>query len=84
MRDSKTTPERVSVVRTLEKLPDPEPDWLDAPAVLARFDGWGPGEREVFIPSTTNPDHWTNTEWMFHWEELRDVTPLYPTEKETK
>ena len=66
-------------IRTVEPLQDPEPDWIDAPAVLAGFGGWRHDEREVFIP-TGAPNRWTraNTDSTFHWNELRDVTPLYP------
>lgn len=84
MHDTTISPERAPNFRTLDPLPDPEPepDWLDAPAVLARFDGWDHDEREVFTP-TGAPNRWTRagTDWTFHWNELRDVTPLYPKEE---
>lgn len=68
-------------IRTAEPLPDPEPepDWHDAPAVLARLDERDRDELEVFIP-TGAPNRWTraNTDSTFHWNELRDVTPLWP------
>ena len=69
------------ITRTLEPLSDTEPDWLDAPAVLAGFDGWSHDEREVFIPTDPH-NHWTRvgSSLTSHWSDLRDVTPLYPKE----
>ena len=74
-----------TVIRTVEPLPDPEPDWIDAPAVLASVDDHDElGERikGVFYPVIAN--RWTRagTNWTFHWNELRDVTPLYPKGQE--
>ena len=81
-----TDPNDPPVLRTLEPLPDPEPepDWLDAPAVMARLDSWEHDKLDVFTPTGDHPDRWTkaNTMWTFHWNELRDVTPLYPKGQE--
>ena len=72
-----------TVTRTLDPLPDPEPDWIDAPAVIAVHDSY------------TKPSIWSKhwdqerlaeyyqsalTAGSAHWSELRDVTPLYPKE----
>ena len=65
---------------TLDPLPDPEPDWLDAPAVLARGKHWEAGQNlNVF---TRSVDMWAlyGCNRLFHWSELADVTPLYPKE----
>ena len=79
--DRKISPGLVPITRTLDPLPDPEPDWIDAPAVLAVHDSY------------TKPSiwgkHWDQeslaeyyqsalTAGTAHWSELRDVTPLYP------
>ena len=69
--------------RTLDPLPDPEPDWLDAPAVLANEPGTG--ERGVFIPTDKDTrKHWAVvfSALRYHWSELEDVTPLWPKENE--
>ena len=54
----------------------PEPDWLDAPAVLAAMDdcSW----QKVWLPST--PGYWECTccGVVRHWSKMNDVTPLYP------
>ena len=69
------------ITRTLEPLP--EPDWLDAPAVLAGFDGWSHDEREVFVPIGPH-NHWirVGSSLTSLWRDLRDVTPLYPKENQ--
>lgn len=69
------------ITRTVEPLSEPE--WLDAPAVLAGFDGWSHDEREVFV-QTGPHNHWTRvgSSLASHWSDLRDVTPLYPKETE--
>lgn len=68
----------VGAVRSHEPLPVPEPDWLDAPAVLAAMDdcSW----QKVWLPST--PGHWECTCCGVdrHWSKMADVTPLYPKE----
>ena len=71
--------------RTLDPLPDPEPDWIDAPAILASHPVCADTEQiGIWIPS----DEEGNWEWpvqqgefMAHWSELEDVTPLYPKEE---
>ena len=68
-------------LRTLEPLPEPEPDWLDAPAVLANEPGTG--KRGVFIPTDRDTGkHWAVvfSALSYPWQELTDVTPLYPKE----
>ena len=76
--DIEITPELTHVYRTLEPLL--EPDWLDAPAVLANVPGTG--KRGVFIP--TDKEHWAVvfSVLSYHWSELEDVTPLWPKENE--
>lgn len=64
--------------RTLDPLPEPAPDWLDAPAVLAAH-----AYRDDQVL-------WENCDGIFvnatlgeaEWSELRDVTPLYPKEQD--
>ena len=79
--DVKIRPAHATVIRTLEPLPDPKPDWLDAPAVLAVHDSYTE-------PSVWGK-HWDQegsdgqyqsavTAGSAHWSELRDVVPLYP------
>ena len=75
------TPTFPDSVRTLDPLPDPEPDWLDAPAVLATEPGTG--KRGVFIPTDKATGmHWAvvSSALSYPWQELEDVTPLYPKE----
>ena len=72
-------------IRTLEPLPEPEPDWLDAPAVLARVEGWvSCADPQVFTryDYEAAPSEWlyNGSEKPFRWQDLRDVTPLYPKE----
>ena len=80
-RNMKVSPGLVPLCRTLDPLP--EPDWIDAPAVLAGFDGWSHDEREVFVPTGPH-NHWTRvgSSLTSHWSDLRDVTPLYPKGQE--
>ena len=68
------------LVRTLDPLPDPEPDWLDAPAVLAKLDKWDRDGQEVFTPAGEEEGNWVAmfSAMTHHWSELVDVTPLYP------
>lgn len=80
--DFKIRPECLPL-RTVEPLPEPLPDWLDAPAVLANEPGTG--KRGVFIPT----DKDTGERWAvvfsalsYPWQELTDVTPLYPKGQE--
>ena len=63
-------------IRTVEPLPEPEPDWLDAPAVLARTDN----DQFLRVWSAHKGDLWASTSHTYTrlWQNLRDVTPLYP------
>ena len=64
------------LVRTLDPLPDPEPDWLDAPAVLAAMDdcSW----QKVWLPRSEGRWVCTCCGVERHWSKMSDVTPLYP------
>lgn len=68
--------------RTLDPIPDPTPDWLDAPAVIARIDNWHScADPQVFARRDYHdaPSEWRcNGAESYPWQELRDVTPLYP------
>ena len=81
-RGFRIAPAYVTTIRTVEPLPlpDPKPDWIDAPAVLARLDEWDRDKLDVFTPAHGREGRWARvgTEWTFHWDELTDVTPLYP------
>lgn len=70
------TSETWTDTRTRDPLPDPEPDWLDAPAVLAAMDdcSW----QKVWLPKPNG--HWECTccGVVRHWFNMSDVTPLYP------
>ena len=64
--------------RTLDPLPDPEPDWLDAPAVLATCGCRG---IELWRPHDEKDGMWVSASGEHAlWSSLRDVTPLYPRE----
>ena len=82
--DLTISPGLAPIFRTLEPLPDPEPDWLDAPAVIAHVGAPNIQPTSVFVPTGTHPDRWGrfDSEWTFHWNELRDVIPLYPREQD--
>ena len=71
-------------LRTLDPLPDPEPDWLDAPAVIASHPIYADTEQKgIWIPSNEEGMwEWPfqQGEFMAHWTELENVTPLYPKE----
>ena len=72
-------------IRTVEPLPDPKPDWLNAPAVLALVNGWMSGANpQVFTryDYEAAPSEWlyNGSEKPFRWQDLRDVVPLYPKE----
>ena len=72
------SPALVPKVRTLEPLSEPGPDWLDAPAVMARGKHWEADQNlDVF---TRGGDMWQlyGCDQLFHWTDLADVTPLYP------
>lgn len=79
------------LIRTLEPLPDPEPDWLDAPAVMARlkdttcFTVWQTCDDAWCSGATSNESRWVSPHWgsdCRSWRDLRDVTPLYPKEEQ--
>lgn len=80
--DQVVEPGLVGILRTLD--PIPAPDWLDAPAVLARVDGWSScADPQVFARHDYHdaPSEWRyNGSESYPWQELRDVTPLYPKE----
>ena len=75
----KITPDLVPIVRTLDTLPDPEPDWIDAPAVL---DVCGCCGTETLHSPIKRGTCWECTECHTTktWRTLTDVTPLYPKE----
>ena len=78
--DRKITPE-LATFRTLDPLPEPEPDWLDAPAVLA--ESYECSNRSVWTPEAgTDRQTWEcsccNTSNA--WNSLRNVTPLWHKE----
>lgn len=82
------TPTRLfaGITRILDPLPDPEPDWLNAPAVLASHPVCADTEQiGIWIPSDKDGMwEWPiqQGEFMAHWSELEDVTPLYPKEEQ--
>ena len=76
-------------IRTLDPLPDPEPDWLDAPAVLARPEDdtwiavWQPCDAPWCSGAKRNESRWVSPRGgagCRSWRELQDVTPLWPKE----
>ena len=77
--DIKVTPNFEPIIRTFEPLPEPEPDWLDAPAVLATCGCRG---IELWHPHESKDGLWVSSARGEHalWSSLRDVTPLYPKE----
>ena len=79
-------PERVPVTRTVDPLPDPKPEWidatapqwLDAPAVMARLKSWASDhDPQVFRRETESGTQWSLDTNVYRWDELIDVTPLY-------
>ena len=67
---------------TLDPLPDPEPDWLGAPAVMARLGNWiSCADPQVFTRKDKTGTQWTREAGVYHWTELEEVTPLYPKEE---
>lgn len=80
--DIEIDPWLVRTVRTHEPLPDPEPEWTKAPAVLASCRYSDVTREGVFTPSSVHPDRWVlaGTVGAMHWSDLMDVTPLYPRE----
>ena len=79
-RDTAISKGRSILVRTLDLPPDPLPDWLDAPAVIAT-PGWGP-DREVWVPKSGGYWKCPCCRTDSHWTDLRDVIPLYPKGQE--
>ena len=77
--DIKIIPALVPMVRTFDPLPDPEPDWQEAPAVLAATSRCP--DRKVWAPESGGVWKCSCCRDEVHWYELVDVTPLYP-EKE--
>lgn len=79
--DYEISPEFVPVFRTLEPLPDPEPDWLAAHAVLARHRTHAPDSRPSLWANLGDGmwGHAETTKRADVWD-LLDVTPLYPKE----
>ena len=66
-------------VRTLDPLPEPEPDWLTAPAVLATHEATHDDANPiVWTKHQYDSDHWISGPISAHWTSLRNVTPLYP------
>lgn len=73
------TPAFPESVRTIDPLPESEPYWLDALAVLAHTEDEEP---HVWIARGTGEwrDEHGNTR---HWKDLKDVNPLYQLDKTT-
>ena len=68
-------------IRTLDPLPDPEPDWLNAPAVLARGNDWvSCADPQVFVRENKDGTRWVRDTRFYRWDELIDAVPLYPKE----
>ena len=61
---------------TLDPLPDPEPDWLDAPAVLAVCND--SMDRAVLVRENEAGTQWVRDTKVYRRDELIDVVPLYP------
>ena len=72
------TEKHTATVRTLDPLPEPEPDWLDAPAVIAVCNDTMPPA--VFVRHGDN--WWVSEHYGVGTRNLRDVTPLYPKEQD--
>lgn len=75
-RDYTVTADDTYILRTHEPLSEPEPDWLDAPAVLASMDdcSW----QKVWLPRSGGKWTCTCCGAILHWSLMADVTPLYP------
>ena len=71
-------PAHATVMRTFDPLPDPEPDWVDAPAVIAVCNDIM--AHAVFV--RRGNDQWRSEFYEVGTADLRDVTPLYPREKD--
>ena len=63
--------------RTLDPLPVPDPDWLDAPAVIATTIG---NDNHRTFANVGNSRWYTPGEKSYLWTDLTDVTPIYPEE----
>lgn len=79
-RDSELALSYVPVVRTVEPLPEPKPDWIDAPAVLAETSMCP--DRKVWVPESGGVWKCSCCRDELHWCDLVDVTPLYPKGQE--
>lgn len=88
-RDYTVTANDTYVLRTHEPLPDPEPDWLNAPAVMALVKGWvSCADPQVFSrgnktgTQSRHEGYWRSslTGLLHHWTDLISVVPLYPKE----
>ena len=75
--DINISPGLAPAIRTLEPLPDPEPSWIDAPAVIATCDYYG--MKTLHVPLERERG-WKCTKCRLTptSHELRNVTPLYP------
>ena len=59
---------------TLDPLPDPEPDWTNAPAVMAHAE-----DEEPHVWVNVDAQGWRDEHGKTRqWTALRDVDPLYP------
>lgn len=81
-RDLKIMSEFAATLRTLDPLPEsepePEPDWLDAPAVMARVAGWPSyHDPQVFTRGNEIGTQWVLDTKFYHWSELVGVTPQF-------
>lgn len=71
------TPRYKDKVRTQDPIPDPEPEWTKAPAVLATMEcSW----QKVWLPRSGGKWVCTCCGAILHWSALAEVTPLYPKE----
>ena len=77
--DFEIDPSHVPNIRTLEPLPDPEPDWLDAPAVIAVC-WYCETETLHALPECGNRWKCAECHTSTPWRSLTEVTPLYPEE----
>lgn len=78
-RDIKIDSELLSMTRTVKPLSDPEPEWLDAPAVLASKGEVCPWKK-VWLPRSDGKWTCTCCGAILHWSLMIDVTPLWPKE----
>lgn len=81
--DKVVEPGLVGILRTLEPLPEPEPEWLEAPAVMATCTGCDEEEPGFTVHICMYAGDWRCVECSHttQWRNLRDVTPLYPKEQ---